>query len=82
MKNYYGIDKLLKNVNVLQVGTGKMQTTHLYSDTKKVKFLIEKHIKISEIEHALNGLLVLIMLKFKIFFKVACVVKLKLIFTD
>ena len=69
MKNYYGIDKLLKNVNVLQVGTGKMQTTHLYSDTKKVKFLIEKHIKISEIEHALNGLRVLIMLKFKTFLR-------------
>ena len=46
-----------------------MQTTHLYSDTKKVKFLIEKHIKISEIEHALNGLRVLIMLKFKTFLR-------------
>ena len=35
IKNYYSIDKLLKNVNVLPVGTGKYPTTSLYSDTKK-----------------------------------------------
>ena len=35
MKNYYSIDKLLKNVNVLPVGTGKYPTTSLYSDRKK-----------------------------------------------
>ena len=34
MKNYYSIDKLLKNVNVLPVGTGKYPTTSLYSETK------------------------------------------------
>ena len=32
MKNYWSIDR---NVNVLQVGTGKNPTTPLYSDTKK-----------------------------------------------
>ena len=37
MKNYYSIDRLLKNVNILQVGTGKNPNTPLYSDTKKVK---------------------------------------------
>ena len=37
MKNYCSIDRLLKNVYFLQVGTGKNPTTPLYSDTKKVK---------------------------------------------
>ena len=37
MKHYYSIDRLLKNINVLQVGTGKNPTTPLYSKTKKVK---------------------------------------------
>ena len=35
MKNYYSIDRLSKNVNVLQVGTGKNLTTPLYSDKEK-----------------------------------------------
>ena len=35
MKNYYSIDSLLKNVNVLQVGTAKNPTSPLYSDTRK-----------------------------------------------
>ena len=34
MKKYYSIDRLLKNVNILQVGTGRNPTTPLYSDTK------------------------------------------------
>ena len=47
MKNYYSIDKLLKNVNVLQVRTDKNPTTPLYNDTKtSEKFLNEKNIKI------------------------------------
>ena len=33
MKNYYSINRLLKNVNVLQVGTVKNPTTLLHSDT-------------------------------------------------
>ena len=45
MKNYYSIDKLLKNVNVLPVGTGKYPTTSLYSDTKKWKFFEQKKCK-------------------------------------
>ena len=35
MKNYYGIDGLLKNVNVLHVGTVKNPITPLYSEKKK-----------------------------------------------
>ena len=46
MKNYYSIDKLLKNVNVLPVGTGKYPTTSLYSETKKWKFFEQKNVKI------------------------------------
>ena len=34
-KTYYSIDRLVKNVNVLHVGTGKNPTTPLYSETKK-----------------------------------------------
>ena len=34
MKKYFSIDRLLKNVNILQVGTGKNPTTLLYYDTK------------------------------------------------
>ena len=57
MKNYYSIDRLLKNVNVLQVGTGKNPTTPLYSETKKkLKFFEQKNIEITKIEHA--GLLI------------------------
>ena len=37
MKNYYSIYRLLKNVNILQVGADKNLTTSLYSYTKKVK---------------------------------------------
>ena len=35
MKNYYNIGRLLKNVNVLQVGAAKNPTTPLHSETKK-----------------------------------------------
>ena len=35
MKNYYSIDRLLRNINVLQVGTVKNSTTPLYSDSNK-----------------------------------------------
>ena len=53
MKNYWSIDRLLKNVNVLQIETGKNPTTPLYSDTKKVKiFQTKKNIKIAKREHA------------------------------
>ena len=49
MKNYCSIEKLLKNVNVLQVGTGKNPTSPLYSKTKKSEnFLNEKNIKITK----------------------------------
>ena len=34
MKNYYSIDRLLKNVDILPVITGKNPRTPLYSDTK------------------------------------------------
>ena len=34
IKNYYSIDRLLKNVNVLQVLTGK-DPTSLHSETKR-----------------------------------------------
>ena len=57
MKKYWRIDRLLKNVNVLQVGTGKNPTTTLYSDIKKSEnFLNEKNIKITKREHAFKGL--------------------------
>ena len=35
IKNYYSIDRLLKNVNVLPVGRDKNPTTPLYSERKK-----------------------------------------------
>ena len=35
MKNFWSIDRLLKDVDVLQVGTGKNPTSLLYSETKK-----------------------------------------------
>ena len=35
IKNYYSIDRLLKNVNVWQVGRDKNPTTSLYSERKK-----------------------------------------------
>ena len=35
MKNCQNIDRLLKNVNVLQVGASKNPTAPLFSDTKK-----------------------------------------------
>ena len=38
MKYYCSIDRLLKNVNVLQVGTVKNLTTPLCSGTKKKNF--------------------------------------------
>ena len=37
IKKYYSIDRLLKKVNILQVGTSKNSPNRLYSDTKKVK---------------------------------------------
>ena len=41
--DFYCIDRLLKNVNVLQEGRGKNPTTPLYSDAKKnVKFFWTK----------------------------------------
>ena len=56
MKNYYSIDRLLKNVNVLQVGTGKNPTTTLYIETKKSEnFLNLKNIKRTKREYAFKG---------------------------
>ena len=54
MKNYYSTDRLSKNVNVLQVGTGNNPITPLCSDTKKVKIFWAKKIykKITKREHA------------------------------
>ena len=45
MKNLWSTDRLLKNVNVLQVGAGKNSATPLYSDTKKWKFFKLKKCK-------------------------------------
>ena len=46
MENYWSIDRLLKNVNFLQLGTGKNPTTPLYSETNKIQvFLNETNIK-------------------------------------
>ena len=42
MKNYYSIDSLLINVDILQLGTGKNPTTPLYSDTKKNENVFER----------------------------------------
>ena len=43
VKNYYSIDRLFKNVNILQAAIGKNPTTPLYNDTEKVKiFQIRK----------------------------------------
>ena len=56
MKDYWSIARLLKNDNVLQIGTGKNPTTPLYSDTKKVKVFLNakknKKIKITKRNHA------------------------------
>ena len=43
MKNYYSIDRILKNNIVLQEGTVKNPTTPLYSDTKKKKKIKKKN---------------------------------------
>ena len=49
MENYWSIDRLLKNVNFLQVGTGKNPTTPLYSETKKSQVNFnETNIKITK----------------------------------
>ena len=45
IKHYCSIDRLLKNVIVLQVGTSKNPTALLYSDTKKGKFFERKKYK-------------------------------------
>ena len=56
MNNNCSIDKLLQNINVLQVGTGKNPTTALYSETKKGENILnEKNIKITKREHAFKG---------------------------
>ena len=48
MKKYCSIDRLLKLVYLLQVGTGKNRTTPLYSETKKSEnFLNKNNIKIT-----------------------------------
>ena len=42
MKNYYSIDRRLKNVTVLQVGPGKNPITPLCSETKKSEHFLNK----------------------------------------
>ena len=60
MKSFYSIDRLLKNVNVLQIGTGKNSTTPFYSE----HFLNKENIKITKKNMLLKVLQVFIMLKF------------------
>ena len=56
MKYYCSIERLLKNANVLQVGTGKNPTSPLYSKAKKSEnFLNEKNIKITKRERVFKG---------------------------
>ena len=56
MKNYYSIDRRLKNVTVLQVGPGKNPITPLCSETKKSEhFLNKKNIKLTKREHTSKG---------------------------
>ena len=45
MKNYCSIDRLLKNDNVLKVGTGKFPPVPLYSNIKKMKIFSTKKCK-------------------------------------
>ena len=52
MKNYCSIDRLLKNVNVLQVRTVTNPTTPLYSKKKVKLFWTKKNIKTTKREHA------------------------------
>ena len=52
-KSYYSIDRLLKDVNVLQVGTGKNPSTRLYNEIKNV--LNKKNVKITKRERASKG---------------------------
>ena len=51
MKNYYSIDRLFKNFNVLQVGTDKNPTTPLQSKN----LLIQKNIKMTKRGYAVKG---------------------------
>ena len=56
MINYWNIDRLLKNVNMLQLGTGKNPTTPLYSKTKKSEnFFNKENLKITKRKHAFKG---------------------------
>ena len=56
LKNHCSTERILKNVNVLQIGTGKNPTTPLYSDTKKREYSFnEKNIKITKREHVFKG---------------------------
>ena len=54
MKIYYSIDRLFKSINVLQVGTGKIPTTPLYNQTKKVNFFLTKNPKNNKIRTCLQ----------------------------
>ena len=51
MKNHQSIDRLLKNVDVLKVGTGKSQLL-LYIAKKNNDFVNKKNVKITKREHA------------------------------
>ena len=66
IKYYCSIDRLLKNDNILQVGTGKNPTTPLYKDAKKSEiFFNVKNIKITKGDYALKVLQGLVMFKFQ-----------------
>ena len=52
-KRYYSIDRLLKDVNDLQVRTGKNPSTPLYNEVKNV--LNKKNVKTTKRERASKG---------------------------
>ena len=55
IKDYCSIERLLKNVNILQGGTGKNPTILLYSDKKSENFLNKKNLKITKRENAFKS---------------------------
>ena len=56
MKNKHRIGRILKKINVLQVGTGKNPTIPFYSETKiSETFLNKKNMRITKREHTFKG---------------------------
>ena len=70
LEHFISIDKLLKNVNFLQEGTGKTPTTDLHNEARKRDFFDEiKDIiktKITKQAHALKIMHTLIMLNYNL----------------